>query len=83
MGGMEVTWGGSTTVNLALSTCLFSPPDGFANSKTCLPLPLILSMRGCKGIGCEGVWEETFVHDQMCHRDYGVVASQQCAMDER
>jgi hypothetical protein len=49
--------GGSTMVDLALSTCVFSPPDTFADSYTCLPLPSMLSMRGCKSIGWEGVWD--------------------------
>ncbi len=76
--------GGSTTVNLALSTCTFSPPDKLADSNANIPLPLMLSMRGCKGIGWEGVWEELFVSGNGgAHRNYGDVASQQCAMVER
>ncbi len=58
--------GGVTTVDLALFTCAFNPPDKFADSNTCLPLPSMLSMRGCKGIGWEGMWEEFFVHDRRC-----------------
>jgi hypothetical protein len=48
-------------VNLASSTCAFSPPDEFANSANRIPVPSMLLMRGCKGIGWEGVWEELFV----------------------
>ncbi len=57
-------FGGSTTVYLALPTCAFSPPDKFANSANRIPVPLMLSMRGSKGIGWEGVWEELFVRDR-------------------
>jgi hypothetical protein len=66
MGGAEVIGGGLTTVDSVLSTCAFSPPDKFANSNSCLQLPLMLLMRGCKGIGWEGVGEELFVCDQRC-----------------
>ncbi len=58
--------GGLTMVSLALSTCTFSLPDKFANSANRIPVPLMLLMRGCKGIGWEGVWEELFVHNQRC-----------------
>jgi hypothetical protein len=59
-------FGGATTVNLALSTSAFSPPDKFANSTNCIPVPSMLLMRGCKGVGWEGVWEELFIHDRRC-----------------
>ncbi len=64
MGGAEVVWGGSATVELALSRCPFSPPDEFADSNA--SIPAIDVVRGCKGIGWEGVWEELFVRDQRC-----------------
>jgi hypothetical protein len=42
--------GGSTTVNLALSTCAFSPPEEFADSNTSISLPtMVLSMGGRGG----------------------------------
>jgi hypothetical protein len=58
--------GGSTTVHLALSTCAFSPPDKLADSNASIPLPSMLLMKGCKGIGWEGLWEELFVRNRRC-----------------
>jgi hypothetical protein len=57
---------GVTTVDLVLSTCAFSPLDKFADSNAGIPLPSMFLMRGCKGIGWEGVWEELFVCDRRC-----------------
>jgi hypothetical protein len=53
-------------VDLALSTCAFSPLDELADSNTSIPLPPMLSIRGCKGIGWEGGWEELFVCARRC-----------------
>ncbi len=47
-------------VDLALSMCAFSPHE-FANSNASIHVPLMLLMRGCKGVGWEGVGEELFV----------------------
>ncbi len=58
--------GGSTKVDLALSTWTFSPLDEFTNSANHILVPSMLLMRGCKGIGWEGVWEELFVRNRMC-----------------
>jgi hypothetical protein len=66
MGGTEVMGGGSTTFDLALSTCAFSPPEEFADSNASILLQSMLLMRGCKGIGWEGVWEELFVRNRRC-----------------
>jgi hypothetical protein len=53
-------------VNLALSMCAFSPLDKFSDSNASMLVPLMLLMRGCKGIGWEGVWEEFFVCNRRC-----------------
>jgi hypothetical protein len=53
-------------VDLALSTCAFSPPDKVADSNASILLPSMLLMRGCNGIGWEGVWEELFARDRRC-----------------
>ncbi len=58
--------GGLTMVDLVLSMCAFSPPDAFADSNASIPVPSMLLMRRCKGIGWEGVWEELFVCNRGC-----------------
>jgi hypothetical protein len=72
--------GGSTTVDLALSTCAFSKPDKFSDSNASIPLPSMLLKRGCKGIGWEGVWEicprpEVLIGTMglWCHKDVVMV----------
>jgi hypothetical protein len=57
---------GLTSVDVALSTCAISPPEEFTDSNASILLPSVMLMRGCKGIGWEGVWEELFVRDRRC-----------------
>jgi hypothetical protein len=77
MGGAEVIWGGSTTVNLALSTCAFPPLDEFGESACGIPLPTMVLLMGWQVGDIVGKWgRRKVVATGGAHRDTGVVMAQ-------